>query len=296
MTRVLVLGAGGMLGHKVFQRARPEFETLGTIRAWNPTWGALGIFDQSALRELEASDFGAVKRLLEETRPDWVVNCIGVVKQRRLAQDESYSNVINADLPWLLAETAMKRSFRLIHISTDCVFSGAEGQYREANPPDPVDAYGRSKLAGEVTGKGVLTLRTSMIGREIGGWSSLVEWFLRNPEPKVKGFNRAIFSGLTTLAMADEILRLIREGSPLTGLYHISADAVDKYHLLSMVRDAYGVTTEIEPDDSFVIDRSLNSDRYRRDANFAPAPWPRMIADMAADPTPYSLLAGPERR
>jgi len=290
VTRILVLGASGMLGHKLFQRASGEFETFGTVRRWNPAWGSLAILDRARLRVVDASNFAAVEQVIDSVQPDWIVNCIGIVKQRPESQDKAISMLINTELPGVVDQVARSRGARLIHISTDCVFSGRAGDYRESDRPDPTDLYGETKRAGEVAARDAIILRTSLIGREIATGSSLVEWFLRNQSRSVSGFRRAIFSGLTTITMADEIKRIISDASLAPGLYHVSEDPIDKYSLLRMLGEAYHTTVQVSPEDSFQIDRSLNSERYRGATGFRPRPWPALIAEMMADKTPYDRL------
>jgi dTDP-4-dehydrorhamnose reductase len=290
MTRVLVLGASGMLGHKFFQRASKAFDVTGTVRRWDASWDGLEILDRSRIAEVEATDFDEVRRVVTDTDPEWIVNCIGIVKQREEARDETLTTRINVELPLFLARLSARRNARLIHISTDCVFSGRQGHYREADSPDATDLYGISKLRSEAAASAALVLRTSLIGREITGGYSLVEWFLRKAGPRAGGFTRAVFSGLTTIAAAEEMIRLIRVGTLSRGLYHLAADPIDKHSLLVLLRDAFGRSTEIVADQSLVIDRSLDGSLYRSTTGFAPTPWEAMVAELAADPTPYDRL------
>ena len=163
--------------------------------------------------------------------------------------------------------------------------------YRESDRPDPVDAYGHSKLLGEIHSAGALTLRTSMIGRELSGFHSLLEWFLRQPSGSAaKGYTRAVFSGLPTLALANEILRLIDEFPQLEGMYHLSVDPISKFDLLSLVREAFRLDVSLERNTEYHCDRSLISDRYRAATGFVPMSWETMVQEMANDPTPYASL------
>ena len=206
--------------------------------------------------------------------PDAVVNCIGIVKQIDAAKDAIASISVNALLPHQLGRICEEAGARLVHFSTDCVFSGRGGPYRESDLPDPIDLYGRSKLLGEIAGAGSLTLRTSIIGRELSSSNGLVEWFLSATGPAVRGYSNAIFSGLPTLALAQCIADVIHERPALTGLYHVSAAPIDKLALLQLLRDAYGRTVEITPYPDVKLDRSLDSTRFRDATGFAPVPWP----------------------
>lgn len=276
-----------MLGHKVVQRARVRHDTWTTVRGDRPP-PIPELFDEArSIGGVDATDPATVARAIREVRPDAVIDCIGIVKQRPAAKDPVTSIRINALFPHLLAEICGTAGARLVHISTDCVFSGRRGAYTETDPTDAEDLYGRSKALGEVTAPHAVTLRTSMIGRELSGHYGLVDWFLRQRGGRVPGYQRAIFSGFTTSALSDIILDVIEHHPGLSGLYHVSAEPVNKYDLLRLLNDAYGTDTEIVADGSVAIDRSLDSSRFRMATGYRPAPWADMIGAMAQDPTSY---------
>jgi dTDP-4-dehydrorhamnose reductase len=287
---VLILGGSGMLGHKLWQTLEPCLDVHVTVRASDLSASRLGLLDaQRTVTGVRAEDLDTVTGALDAVRPDVVVNCIGIVKQLREAHDPVTSITINSLLPHRLAQLCGERGARLIHISTDCVFSGRTGHYSEADNPDPVDLYGRSKLLGEVDHGQCLTIRTSIIGRELAGATGLLEWFLAQ-EGSVRGFRRAIFSGLTTQALARVLESVITDHPALNGLRHIAAEPVSKFDLLRMLRDAYGLDVEIVPDDEVAIDRSLDGTAFERDTGWRADPWPDMVAQLAADETPYERL------
>lgn len=279
--KIAVLGVSGMLGSAAFRSLSDRFpgEVYGTARSAV----ARTIFPADQARTLsvgiDVDNADALAGFLREVRPDVVLNCVGIVKQLASAEDPLVAIPINALLPHRLARLADLVGARLVHVSTDCVFTGRKGGYRESDVPDAEDLYGRSKLLGEVDYPNAVTLRTSIIGREIGSRNGLVEWFLAQ-SGSVRGYRRAIFSGLTT----DELVRVIAEhvlpNPHLRGVYHVSVDPISKFDLLGIVRDVYGAATEIEPDDAVAIDRSLNSDRFRAAVGYAPPSWPALIARM----------------
>jgi dTDP-4-dehydrorhamnose reductase len=280
-----------MLGHKAFQVLSTRVETFAAFRCFDQRLRETMLFPRDRVIDgVDARDLDSVARAFDAARPDCVLNCIGIIKQLKEATQPKPSILINALFPHLLADLCAERGTRLIHLSTDCVFSGARGDYVESDLTDPVDLYGRTKLVGEVSAPHVLTIRTSMIGRELFSSVSLVEWFLRQGGAAVRGYTNARFSGLTTIAVAAEIGRVIAELPQLTGIYHVSGPAISKYDLLLLLREAYGVPCEIEPYDDFRCDRTLRSDRYRSAAGFAPASWPAMVAEMRRDATPYDLF------
>jgi dTDP-4-dehydrorhamnose reductase len=222
-----------------------------------------------------------VASVLRELRPQAVINCVGVVKQLSAADDPLVAIPINSLLPHRLARLCADSNARVVHISTDCVFAGTRGNYLESDIPDATDLYGRSKLLGELDCPNAVTLRTSIIGPELGSTHGLVGWFL-SQQGRVRGFTRAIFSGLPTAELArvvrDHVLRL----PAMRGVYHVSAAPIAKFDLLCLVRAAYSRTIEIEPDDRLVIDRSLDSTRFRTLTGWHPAAWPELIAAMRA--------------
>jgi dTDP-4-dehydrorhamnose reductase len=214
--------------------------------------------------------------LFSSAKPDIVINCIGLVKQLAEADDPLAAIPINAMLPHRLARVCAVSGARLIHMSTDCVFAGTKGMYTETDFADAADLYGRSKLMGEVDYPNAITLRTSIIGHELTGARSLVGWFLAQEGP-VKGFKRAVFSGLPTVEMAKLIRDYVIPHPELHGLYHVSAEPINKFDLLTLVAKTYGKSIEIVPEDQFVIDRSLDSSRFRQATGYAPKPWPELI-------------------
>jgi dTDP-4-dehydrorhamnose reductase len=286
--KLLILGGRGMLGHKLWQRCRDRFDCWATVRGDGVPAAQQQTFPPDrTIPRVDAADPASVERALDAVRPDVIVNAIGIVKQLAAAADPVVSIGINALFPHQLARFAAARGARLVHISTDCVFSGRAGAYTEDDPADADDLYGRSKRLGEVTGPGALTIRTSIVGRELSGAHGLVEWFLSQRGGRVEGFTRAWFSGLTTAALAEVLARVIERHADLTGLYHVAADRIDKHALLRLIDDAFGTGVSITPDDEVVIDRSLNAARFRAATGWTPPSWPDMVTALAADPTPY---------
>jgi len=283
-----------MLGHKLWQACRAELDAHVTLRSPLSRYAQLGLFEpERTIDRVDVEDFPSVERALTRVAPEVVVNCVGVVKQLEAAKDPVVSIAVNALFPHRLARLTASRGIRLVHISTDCVFAGTRGGYTEDDRADADDLYGRTKALGEVTGPGCLTLRTSIIGRELEGRRGLVEWFLSQRGGQVRGFTRAVFSGLTTLALSRVVRDLIRMRPSLAGLYHVAAEPISKHDLLRLLDECYHAGVRIEPSAELAVDRSLNGDRFRRATGFEPAPWPEMAREMAADPTPYDSWRSP---
>lgn len=278
---ILVLGASGMLGNALVRLFADDgrFHVVGTVRS-EASIGRLpercrGLIIAGA----EVCRFDSFLDLMTSVKPDIVVNAIGLVKQLADAKDPIQAISLNALFPHRLARLCAVAKARFIHISTDCVFDGKKGMYVEEDIPDAVDIYGRTKLLGEVDYTNAITLRTSIIGHEISSSHALIDWFLKQ-KATVSGFRRAIFSGLPTVCLAEIIRDNVIENPDLRGLYHVSAEPISKYDLLMLVKDIYGHSVEIVPDDTLDIDRSLDSSRFRRVTGFSPPTWPQMIARM----------------
>jgi dTDP-4-dehydrorhamnose reductase len=280
-----------MLGHKIWQAFRHRFEAYATVRQPAHSLARFGMFDLSHVKDkVSVQDLSTVTRVVADVAPDVVVNCIGIVKQDAAAQDPIVSISVNALFPHQLAQVCKAEGARLIHISTDCIFSGRKGDYRETDTADAEDLYGRTKLLGELDYENSLTLRTSLIGRELHGSHGLIEWFLGQEGKSIRGFKKAVFSGFTTRAIAEIVATLIDERPGLCGVWHVAAQPINKFDLLSLVRDTYRVDIEIEPDEDLVCDRSLNGERFWSEMGSRPPTWPEMIREMHKDPTPYQEI------
>lgn len=279
--KILVLGASGMLGNAVLRyfALGTEHEVVGIVRSSGSTRMLPQIVQDRVAVGGDIEDVDALVRLFDRHRPTVAVNCIGLVKQLEDAKDPLAAIPVNAVLPHRLARICALAGTRLVHLSTDCVFSGERGNYREDHLPDAQDIYGRTKLLGEVDYPHAITLRTSIIGHELSSHHSLVCWFLAQSAP-VRGFSRAIFSGLPTIEIARVIDRHVIPRPDLRGLYHLSTDPIDKFNLLQLIASIYGKTIEIHEDASVVIDRSLDSTRFRAETGYEPAPWPELIQRM----------------
>lgn len=282
--RLLVLGANGMLGHAVLRwfAARPGYEVMGVLRRPEPASAlAARVPGVQLLSGNDLRTAAEVRELLDETRPDVVVNCIGVVKQLAGAENPHIAIPVNALLPHRLARACMARGARLVHISTDCVFSGARGAYTEDDMPDAEDLYGRTKLIGEVDYANAITLRTSIIGHELQGGHALLGWFLGQTGP-VPGFSRALFSALPTVELARVIEEHVLPRPELHGVFHVAGPTISKYELLKLVAAAYGRDNPIVPEAVPVIDRSLDASRFHAETGYVAPDWGEMVRRMHA--------------
>lgn len=279
--RVLVLGASGMLGNAVLRlfSESSEYAAFGSVRSSGTLRLLPKELHKNVIVGVDIENIDSLTRLFASVHPDVVINCIGLVKQLADSDDPLTALPINAMLPHRLARLSAVANARFVHMSTDCVFSGSKGMYTESDTSDAYDLYGRSKYLGEVDYPNAMTLRTSIIGHELEGARSLIGWFLAQ-EGSVKGFKRAIFSGLPTVEIARIIRDYVIPHPELHGLHHVSAEPINKYELLQLVAKVYGKRIEIIPDDKFVIDRSLDSSRFRALTGYVPPSWPDLITTM----------------
>lgn len=280
--RILILGGDGMLGHRLLQHFGARHEVHATLRGPLERYAGFGLFHAgNAVGGVDVQDFGTVRTIFAAYRPDAVINATGIVKQRAEAAQALPSIEINALFPHRMAALCADAGTRFVHMSTDCVFSGRKGVYAETDIPDAEDLYGRSKLLGEISEAPCITLRTSIIGRELSRKTGLLEWFLAQRGRTIKGYRRAIFSGFTTHEMARIIDRVLTGSASGHGLYHVSSTAISKFDLLTAIRDRLKLDIAIEPDDNLVCDRSLDSTRFRAAFAYQPPSWETMIDELA---------------
>lgn len=272
-----------MLGHRLWKHLHTKHDVWATLRRSFDSYSH-PLFDRArTITGFDAANTQQLIKAFKAAEPDLVVNCIGIIKQLKEAHNTPLSLEINALLPHRIAEVAALAGARLIHISTDCVFSGKKGNYTEKDTSDAEDIYGRTKFLGEISYSDCLTLRTSIIGHELETKSGLIEWFLGEKGKEVKGFRRAIYSGFTTVEMA-RIIELVAVRAPtLEGVWQASSEPINKFELLRLVAEHYKWPGALIPDDTFVCDRSLNSDAFRKATGYTPPSWPEMVRELASE-------------
>lgn len=295
--RILVIGASGMVGHKIWQLLGSHLtDVVGTVRRAGETYMSHPFFakhatTQNLIDRVDLWSPDAISPLLEELRPAIIINCAALTFRRENSDSVEDNIRLNALLPHVLARWAEKNKSYLISFSTDCVFSGLKGNYTEDSIPDATDAYGRSKALGEVQSSNTLVLRTSVIGREIDYRTQLVEWFLSQKGPKIFGYSRAIFSGVTTIFLSELVLEIILRrgrGEMLHGIYNLASKPISKHDLLLKLKEYYRIDIEIVPDDKKVVSKDLDGSRFARTTGIAVPSWDEMIAKMASDQEFYA--------
>jgi len=282
--RILILGGYGMLGHQLLKSWQGKHEVRVTLRGDSMRYAGYGLFTpENSFYGVDVLDFSRVEQVVRIFRPEAVVNAIGIVKQRIEAHDAILSLEVNSLLPHRLSQLCKKVGARLIHLSTDCVFSGGRGMYTEDDLEDARDLYGRSKLMGEVHDAHAVTLRTSIIGLELSRNKSLIEWFLAQ-SGQVKGFTRAVYSGFTTSEMARIIEQVLLEHRSMSGLWHVASEPISKYALLAELSGLMQRSDiDLLPENDFFCERSLDATRFNTETGYQPPSWHDMLKELAAD-------------
>jgi dTDP-4-dehydrorhamnose reductase len=288
--KILIIGGTGMLGHKAVQVLKNKFDVYATIRSDFQAVERFEIFEKTnTFSNIDVENDDALKNIITDLKPEFVLNAVGIIKQLESSKNVIKTLTVNSIFPHKIAEYAAVAGVKVVTVSTDCVFRGDKGNYKEEDISDATDVYGKSKNLGELYAEHCLTLRTSIIGREIGTAHSLVEWFLSNRGRRVNGFINAIYSGFPTIVLAEIIADLIIEQPNLHGLYHVSSRPISKYDLIRLINEKFDARIEIETFADFYMDRSLNSEKFQNATGFVAPEWETMIERMADDSTPYEV-------
>jgi dTDP-4-dehydrorhamnose reductase len=280
--RIIILGGTGMLGHQLWKYLATCFpDTFVTIRNCRDDYGNSNLYQsESVIENIDVSDLNVVTGVLKAIQPNIILNCIALTPRREVPDNPISSIFLNALLPHHLAKVAGDIGARVIHFSTDCVFDGTTGHYKDNSLTNATDLYGRTKALGEITAGHVLTLRSSFIGRELRDGTELLEWFLAQ-QCEVKGFKNAIYTGFTTLEISRVIEHLLRRYPDAAGLYNVSSDPISKYDLLKLIAEKMRPSMKVLPEEQFRCDRSLDSTRFRKEFDYTPPNWETMVEELS---------------
>jgi len=267
--KILILGTTGMLGsemYKFFARDK-KFQIFKMNRKYSKNSIKINIEDQDDL-------INKIKLI----NPDFVINCIGWIKQKYVSGKMPY--IINSQLPLFLSQLSLILKFKLIHISTDCVFTGKKGNYLDNDKKDAEDLYGLSKNLGEVKNLNTTTLRTSIIGFENGLKKyGLLEWFL-SQKINVKGFDKVLFSGLTTLELSKIIKRYIFNKKLYNNILNVSSKPISKFELLKLIKITFNKDVRITKCTKIKLNRTLNSKKFKKITSYKCPSWKKMLNEM----------------
>ena len=288
--RILILGASGMIGHKLWQGLSARFDNVcAVLHKGREAFSWTSLYDGSSVTDnVDLSDFHRTGKLLDTLAPDVILNAVGITKRHIRDGNMLDTVLLNSALPHYLAGWCRDRGARVFQFSTDCVFSGKDGNYTEDSATDAEDEYGRTKAIGELRDNCAITLRTSFIGRELSACTELLEWFLAQEGGKIQGFTNAHYSGVTTRFLCRAVGDIIDMHPNLSGLYHLSSKPISKYELLCLARDSFGLDVEIEPYDGFTCKRTLDGSRLIADTGIKVPAWEEMMLDIAGESEFYS--------
>jgi dTDP-4-dehydrorhamnose reductase len=283
--KILIFGAAGMIGHRIWLEAQSlkEAEVFGVVRKAKSHYQKFKIFNDNIHYEIDVSSWSKVEEILAKVRPDVIVNALGITIRKPEMSDVQKSLEINSFFPRRLLKWAQENSSRVIHLSTDCVFDGSTGQYLETSQPSAKDNYGKTKFLGEIEGQSALTLRFSCIGRELDSHTELLDWYLLQNGKNIKGFGKAIYSGVTTQVVAREVIRMVTQFPELNGLFQLSSSPISKYDLLCLVQKVYGTNGAIIRNDDYIADKTLVCEKYKKVTGFSAPTWQKMVEDLYQD-------------
>lgn len=284
--KILIFGASGMIGHRILLEARAKFgeeNIYGIIRKPKFHFEKYEIFNNKIFDKIDVLNWNSAEEVLDNVKPDFIINALGLTLRRLEIGDLEYALRVNSFFPRQLLKWAQRNNAKVIHLSTDCVFDGAKGHYYENSQPSAQDNYGRSKFLGEIEGEKALTLRFSCIGRELDSYTELLEWFLAQRGKKIKGYSKAMYSGITSKVVAEQICRMIHSFPNLEGLYQISSEPISKYDLLCLAREVFQLEVEIEKFDNYISDKTLVYDKFQKETGYKPLSWKDMMKDLSSD-------------
>jgi dTDP-4-dehydrorhamnose reductase len=287
--KVLVLGAGGMLGHMMVRVLSNGHDVAGTTRGSQDAANPLARFLRAEkwIPQVDVRDDETLSGILRDVCPDVVINCIGLVKQKMDNSTYIDSIEINSLLPHRLASMCSSNGSKLIQMSTDCVFTCDPGVKTMHMTPNATDLYGRTKLLGEVDYEGSLTIRSSIVGKQLIGSEGLFEWVIAQNNGVINGYRNALYTGVTTMAMAKIVDHLISTQSDLTGIWQIASRPISKYDLVDQLINVLGLNIELREDVSFICDRRLDGSSFTAATGIEIPTWSKMLSEFAADQVHY---------
>ena len=276
--KIYILGISGMLGSKLFQEfLKKKYEVRGSIRTIPKKFL---IYKSNIDSNIDVNNMLKLKKKILKFKPDFIINSIGVIKQKVDQFEEKNIFYINSVFPYELYKISNMINSKLIHFSTDCVFDGKKGNYNEQSISNAYDIYGISKSLGELNFKNSLTIRTSIIGHELNSKNSLLEWFLQLRKKKCYGYADAYFSGMPTIEIFNFLENFILKNKKISGIYNLSSSKISKYNLLKKISNIYSKKIKIVKSKKLKIDRSLNSNKIKKLVNYKCPSWDDLIKNM----------------
>lgn len=276
---ILILGSSGMLGSTIIRylSKNSNFYLYGVSRS------KLNMIGKTYNKNIIIKDLNrkSIELIIRKTKPEFIINCIGLINHKISKNNIEEAIYLNSMLPHILANECIKFNITLIHFSTDCVFNGSKGNYKETDYSDCYDFYGKTKFIGEPNNNKTIVIRTSIIGHELNSKFGLLEWFL-NKKQFVKGYKNFFFSGFPTVEIA-EILHnyILKKKTIKSGLYHLGSRKISKFNLLKIIKKIYNKKDiVVNPCYKPIVNKTLNSEYFKKKTNYSCPPWKDLIKKM----------------
>jgi dTDP-4-dehydrorhamnose reductase len=288
---ILVIGASGMLGHMLVRVLSPHHRVIGTTSSKYDSKSPLAqiLSEKSWIDQIDVRNISTAELAISTTKPDVVINCVGVIKQKMESSNIMDAILINSLVPHQLANLCEVARSRFIHFSTDCVFEATPGIKRTSDMPNATDLYGTTKRLGETNYAPALTLRTGFVGRQLAGSEGLFEWVRSQKGSAVSGYKNAIYSGLTTMALSRVVQQVIELHPSLTGLHQVASAKINKFDLITKLNECLRLDLTIAQNTDFMCDRSMDGTEFTNLTNIHIPSWDEMLAEFAADQDFYNF-------
>ena len=289
--KILVLGASGMLGHMLIRVLSLRHQVVGTTSSIYDRESHLAriLSQDNWVDQVDVRNLPTVEEAIRATNPDVVINCVGVIKQKMESRNIMDAILINSLIPHQLANICNQTHSRLIHFSTDCVFDGSPGIKKVNDLPNATDLYGTTKRLGEVDYAPALTLRTGFVGRQLSGFEGLFEWVRSQRGKTINGYQNAIYSGFTAMALARIIQQIIEEHVELSGLHQVAGNHINKFDLITKLNEYLDLDLTIIKNTDFMCDRSMDGTEFTKLTNIPIPSWDDMLAEFATDQDFYNF-------
>ena len=289
--RILILGASGMLGHMLVRVLSPHHHVVGTTSSQYDEKSHLAriLSVGNWVDHVDVRNLSTVEKTIRDTKADVVINCVGVIKQKMESSNIMDAILINSLIPHQLANICNQTQSRLIHFSTDCVFDGSPGIKKVNDVPNATDLYGTTKRLGEVDYAPALTLRTGFVGRQLSGFEGLFEWVRSQRGKTIDGYQNAIYSGFTAMALSRIIRQIIEEHEQLSGLHQVAGNHINKFELITKLNEYLDLDLTINRNIDFMCDRSMDGSEFTKLTDIAIPSWDDMLVEFAADQNFYNF-------
>ena len=281
-----------MLGHMLVRVLSEHHQVIGTTSSKYDSKSPLArILDKANwIDQVDVRNWQTVESAINHSKPNVLINCVGVIKQKMDSGNIMDAILINSLVPHQLAATCEKLDIRFIHFSTDCVFEGTPGIKYTSYTPNATDLYGTTKRLGEVNYAPAITLRTGFVGRQLSGAEGLFEWVLSQKGKAVSGYQNAIYSGLTTMALSRVIQQVIEVQPTLSGLYQVASNRINKFDLITQLNESLQLDLSIAKNTEFMCDRSMDGTEFTNSTNIQIPSWEEMLTEFAADQDFYNSI------